>query len=767
MMEYEQGGLTMMKDVFERRIRKMMIVVFVIAVSLLCVSVSLRIHLNNIVEDNKVHQIEDEIDKDMSILQQQIDNDFQILDSFASVLEMENIVDNPQFPQVLSDANEQNDFTTMMYFDESKEGVIANSDNEVKEHQSLSMIQQEIQEIVADGFVGKRTISDIFKSRISQKHVYAYGIPIYQKGHVVGVLLATKNVEIWMDAGAGTGVLGGDTYAYLVDEDGQILVNSQYDLFHQTTLFASPFFQQKDYHELEDALQMQHDFTHSFQYDGQSYHGVLKPLGINNWYIYSVNMIDDSHLFTNENMRIVGLIFLFMVGLFVALLILGYRFMSKNNRELKHFAYYDSLTGVYNYSYFVSLGKEIFKEQPYCSVAVLNIRQFKFFNEIFGHEQGDQLLIYERNVIQKHLKEGEFFCRDRADQFYIYLKDTQKDILQKRIENIMSEIIQYVDLLHTNYQLKIHCGVAISSLEFIVDDSFDSLMVRVMFALAKAKEIILTSIWFYDIELHEQEKMDNYVESHMDQALKDGEFQLYLQPKIDLKDGTLKSSEALVRWQTHDGRMLFPNQFIPIFENSGFCKKLDLFMFEQACLQLRKWMDQGIAPIGISVNQSKLLFYEADYVDCLKQIVNKYQVSPQLLTLEILEDLVADNVDEVNDKIHLLHQIGFRVSMDDFGSGYSSLNILGKLHIDELKVDRGFLQEIFDSDNQKAKIILEEVIKLAKTLAISTVVEGIETKEYHDLMKSFGCDLGQGYYYSRPISQEDFDKRYMEERKEK
>ena len=159
---------------------------------------------------------------------------------------------------------------------------------------------------------------------------------------------------------------------------------------------------------------------------------------------------------------------------------------------------------------------------------------------------------------------------------------------------------------------------------------FDSLMVRVMFALAKAKESILTNIWFYDIELHEQEKMDNYVESHMDQALKDGEFQLYLQPKIDLKDGTLKSSEALVRWQTHDGRMLFPNQFIPIFENSGFCKKLDLFMFEQACLQLRKWMDQGIAPIGISVNQSKLLFYEADYVDCLKQIVNKYQVSPQL-----------------------------------------------------------------------------------------------------------------------------------------
>ena len=193
--------------------------------------------------------------------------------------------------------------------------------------------------------------------------------------------------------------------------------------------------------------------------------------------------------------------------------------------------------------------------------------------------------------------------------------------------------------------------------------------------------------------------------------------------------------------------------------------KLDMYMFEQACLQIRKWMDQGIEPIGISVNQSKLLFYESDYVERLNAIVQKYQVPAHLLTLEILEDLVINNVDEVNEKIEQLHQIGFKVSMDDFGSGYSSLNILGKIDIDELKIDRIFLQEILDGKNKKAQIILEEIIKLTKILSISTVVEGIETKEYHDFVKSLGCHYGQGYYYDKPISQQEFEILYMKERR--
>ena len=174
-------------------------------------------------------------------------------------------------------------------------------------------------------------------------------------------------------------------------------------------------------------------------------------------------------------------------------------------------------------------------------------------------------------------------------------------------------------------------------------------------------------------------------------------------------------------------------------------------------------MDEGTEPVGISVNQSKLLFYENDYITTLTNLIQKYDVPGNLITLEILEGLAADHVDELNHKISLLQEQGFRISMDDFGSGYSSLNILGNLHIDELKLDRGFLMEVSDGRDARARIIMEQIVQLTRRLQISTVVEGVETAENEKLCSDMGCDLGQGYYYSRPIPREEFNRKYMEQ----
>ena len=206
--------------------------------------------------------------------------------------------------------------------------------------------------------------------------------------------------------------------------------------------------------------------------------------------------------------------------------------------------------------------------------------------------------------------------------------------------------------------------------------------------------------------------------------------------------------------------MVYPNQFIPLFERNGFCVELDLYMVEQACRQLKSWMDQGLAPVPISVNQSKLLFFQADYIRKLTQLLETYQVSPSLIILEILEGLALENVEELNAKIIQLQTIGFRVSLDDFGSGYSSLNTLGKLQIDEIKLDRAFL---LDAAGRKGRVrlIMEETVRMARRLGISTVAEGVETPEDEQLVRSIGCDVGQGYLYSRPLAAGDFDERYM------
>ena len=203
-----------------------------------------------------------------------------------------------------------------------------------------------------------------------------------------------------------------------------------------------------------------------------------------------------------------------------------------------------------------------------------------------------------------------------------------------------------------------------------------------------------------------------------------------------------------------------PNQFIPLFERNGFCVELDLYMVEQACRHLRAWMDRGLSPVPISVNQSKLLFFQADYVSRLTQLLETYQISPTLIILEILEGLALENVEELNAKISQLQAIGFRVSLDDFGSGYSSLNTVGKLQIDEIKLDRAFLLDAADRKG-RVRLIMEETVRMAQRLGISTVAEGVETPEDEQLVRSIGCDVGQGYLYSRPLAAGDFDERYM------
>ena len=217
----------------------------------------------------------------------------------------------------------------------------------------------------------------------------------------------------------------------------------------------------------------------------------------------------------------------------------------------------------------------------------------------------------------------------------------------------------------------------------------------------------------------------------------------------------------MVRWKKEDGRMIFPDQFIPLFENNGFCTVLDLYMVEQACRQIRSWMERGITPVPISVNQSKLLFYEPEYVQKLVDLTDRYQISPKMIILEILEGMALENVEELNKNVALLQEKGFRVSLDDFGSGYSSLNTLARLHINELKLDRGFLMNMSLEDQERGTLIIKKVIQMAKDLDISVVAEGVETPEDQELLRALQCDIGQGYLYSKPVEAEEFDEKFM------
>lgn len=284
----------------------------------------------------------------------------------------------------------------------------------------------------------------------------------------------------------------------------------------------------------------------------------------------------------------------------------------------------------------------------------------------------------------------------------------------------------------------------------------------VMIALTHAKKNNDdTDLCMYDEKLHEQEQLRQYMEAHMHKALQNQEFVVYLQPKKNLCTGLFDGAEALVRWQTKDRGLLFPDTFIPLFEENGFCKKLDLYMIEQACKILRQWIDEGLSPITISVNQTKALFVSDDYVEQLKSITNRYQVPPQYIVLEILEGLSFENIDGLNAQIEALGKAGFLVSLDDFGAGYSSLNTLGKLKIRKVKLDRMFLMDVQKGNYESQKDVMESIFAMAKKLGIETVAEGVETLDDETLVSSMGCNFGQGYYYSKPIPVKNYEEEFL------
>lgn len=457
-----------------------------------------------------------------------------------------------------------------------------------------------------------------------------------------------------------------------------------------------------------------------------------------------------------------SIVFVSLISIFCTIVLAFYIYHKKvayntlvNENKLLQLSCYDELTGAYNRNYFCKLIDQKIKNREPWTLIALNIHNFKYINYVYGTYRADQLLCKMKDILERELKDGELLCRPAADSFYLSTTGYRSEDVNYRINRVEHLLKTMADDLLDGYRLSIYCG-AISSATSPDPSSIQANLNGLMVALAHAKQSGDDNVCMYDDSIHQQEQLRQYIEANMYRALDGEEYQVYLQPKMNLNTGKVESAEALVRWQTKERGLLFPNQFIPLFEQNGFCKQLDLYMLEKSCQLLKQWMNQGKPPISISINQTKSLFVSDDYLDKLLEITSRYQVSPQYIVLEILEGLAFENIDALNSTIARLHNAGFRVSMDDFGSGYSSLNTLGKLHIDQIKLDRMFLMDVRADQKSSQNDVMLLIFALAKKLGIETVTEGVETQLDEALIQSMGCNYGQGYYYSKPIPAKDF-----------
>lgn len=443
------------------------------------------------------------------------------------------------------------------------------------------------------------------------------------------------------------------------------------------------------------------------------------------------------------------------------LLIISIIFINRKNREqLIKVAYVDPVTNGYSKARFDMEAKAIIQSasaETYSLVSI-NIQKFKLINDSFGSEAGDKTLKYIHDVITSYLNPNELLCRVSNDHFNVLIKTIpHKEILQY-LENITTDINSFNKNKECKYFIALSTGV------YKIDDPNIPLVSIKDHANVARKNIkgntvnhpLYTCVFYSDLERLRMLK-EKEMENRMEEALDNNEFVVYLQPKVNLKNNNIVGAEALVRWQDPDKGLIPPNDFIPFFEKNGFIIKLDHYVFEKSCAMIRKWIDNGENPIPISVNFSRAHLNNKDFLKKYKLIRNKYDVPAKLLEIELTETLVFDNLQMLINVIDQIHEEGFQCSLDDFGSGYSSLNMLKEIKVDTLKLDRAFFSSP-NADNLSENYVIESVVELAKKLNMNSISEGVETILQMEYLKKINCDMVQGYVFSKPIPQEIFEK---------
>ncbi len=417
--------------------------------------------------------------------------------------------------------------------------------------------------------------------------------------------------------------------------------------------------------------------------------------------------------------------------------------------KLKVSAEADILTGIPNAHKFVADVKKTLSnrnEKKY-AVIVFDVHKFKAYNELYGFNYANNILRYIANMMRSILVNGELYARFIGDYFGILTEYNNDQDIIGLIKNL-------------NDKLKYWKGISINISYGIykVDDNFDNVRIICDYANMAKKTVKGNTIKyyaFYDESMRKKLICDKNIENEMYTALDTGQFVMFLQPKYDIKTSKIIGAEALVRWQHPYKGLLTPDKFLPLFEKNGFIVKLDEYMWERVCCSIRKWLDNGKPPIPVSVNVSRLHIGNPHLVETLDRMTERYNIPKKLLELEITETIFYDNQEELLKKLNKLKSAGYKLLMDDFGSGYSSLNMLKNVPFDVLKIDRNFLNETLITDRGK-KIILH-TITMSNDIGLNIVAEGVETQEQADYLLSCGCCVAQGYYYSKPIRLNDFE----------
>ena len=422
-------------------------------------------------------------------------------------------------------------------------------------------------------------------------------------------------------------------------------------------------------------------------------------------------------------------------------------------QRFKQRAEYDELTALLNRNAFCRKVDSLVQKNPEATengqyaMVYFDVLRFKAINDMFGMAEGDRVLCYVADLIQGLIGKDDLACRIDSDRF-TFFTNTCGDALETLIEKLFEGLSAY------KLPFAIACNVGIYvTVENEV--SAVAMMDRAILAQSKIKGSHTVKFHYYTEEMRNDLLSEQEISGIMEEALNNEQFLVYYQPQFNHSTGSLVGAEALVRWKHPERGLISPGLFIPIFERNGFITKLDLYVFEHVCAFLRKCIDQDLAVVPVSSNFSQYDIFQPRFVEKLEELRMKYDVPVKYLRVEITESAIVGGSDRVNEIVKRLRDCGYVVEMDDFGSGYSSLNVLREVDLDVIKLDMLFLSE--KANNNRGGTIISSIVRMAKWLDMPVIAEGVETMGQADFLKSIGCEYIQGYLYSKPLPEEEFE----------
>lgn len=426
--------------------------------------------------------------------------------------------------------------------------------------------------------------------------------------------------------------------------------------------------------------------------------------------------------------------------------IIKFRVLNAINKSRVRVLEYDFLTGIYNQQKFYQATRDMLDDGGDKTYAFIHfdIDRFKMVNSFYGVKAGDDLICHMAEAVRDAVEQyGEgTYGRINGDIFGICIPFEKTDHIIALTKRIKRQVRRYA----VNFYLETSAGIyIIENNEMDVSAIYDNASL----AARQCKGHYMVHEAFYTSEMGDKLLREQRIINEMDAALRDEQFVVYFQPKYELKQFQPYGAEALVRWQRPDGTLIPPGEFIPIFEKNGFIINLDYYVWKKVCQFIKKELDEGREPAPISVNVSRVNLFNPKFLESLINLVEEYRVPPKYLNLELTESVFSDNAALMQNAVDYLHKAGFTIMMDDFGSGYSSLNVLKDVNLDVLKIDMRFLSK-GENDGRGTKI-LEAVIRMAESLKMPVIAEGVEEKQQVDLLARLGCNYIQGYYFAKPM----------------